>query len=79
MGVARDFYPRQQNYGRIATHLTTLTKKDAFSWTPEETLDFEQLKEGMCKAPIIIMPDLSKIFIVECDALGNGIGVVLMQ
>jgi hypothetical protein len=23
------------NYGRIATPLMTLTKKDAFSWTPE--------------------------------------------
>jgi len=32
------------NYGRIATPLTTLTKKDAFSWTPEVTKDFEQLK-----------------------------------
>jgi hypothetical protein len=36
-----------QNYGRIEAHLTPLTKKDAFSWTPEETKYFEQLKEVM--------------------------------
>jgi hypothetical protein len=67
-----------QNYGRIAAHLTTLTKKDAFSWTPKATKAFEQLKEVMCKAPILTTPDFTKTFIVECDASGNGIGVVLM-
>jgi len=56
-----------------------LTKKDEFSWTPEETKNFEQLKEVMCKAPVLSTPDFTKTFIVECDALGNGIGVVLMQ
>jgi hypothetical protein len=44
------------NYGRIETPLTTLTKKDAFSWTLEATQDFEQLKEVMCKAPLLTTP-----------------------
>jgi hypothetical protein len=57
----------------------TLTKEDAFSWTPEETKAFEQLKEVMCKAPVLTTTDFTKTFIVECDALGNGIGAVLMQ
>jgi hypothetical protein len=68
-----------RHYGRITTPLTTLTKKDAFSWTPEATKYFEQLKEVMCKYPILTTPDFTKTFIVECDASGNGIGVVLMQ
>jgi hypothetical protein len=68
-----------QHYGRIKAPLMTLTKKDAFSWTPEATKSFEQLKEVMCKAPVLTTPDFTKTFIVECDASGNGIGVVLMQ
>ena len=67
------------NYQRIVTPLTTITKKDAFSWTPEATQAFEQLKEDMCKALVLTTPDFIKTFIVECDASRNGIGVVLMQ
>ena len=54
-------------------------KKDAFSWTSEATKTFEHLKEAMCLALVLATPNFTKIFIVECDSLGNGIGVVLMQ
>ena len=68
-----------RHYGRITTSLMTLTKKYPFSWTPKATKSFEQLKEVMWKAPILTTLDFTKTFIVECDASGNGIGVILMQ
>ena len=68
-----------QNYGRIVAPITLLLKKYAFSWTPEAAQTFQQLKEAMCKAPVLAIPYFTKTFIVECDALGNGIGAVLMQ
>ena len=68
-----------KNYGRIVAPLTTLLKKDAFSWTPEATKVFEHLKEAMCQALVLATSDFTKPFIVECDASENGIGAVLMQ
>jgi hypothetical protein len=68
-----------KNYGRIAAPLTTLLKKDAFSWTPEATKAFDDIKQVMCIALVLSTPDFTKTIIVECDASGNGIGAILMQ
>eukprot|EP00253_Pinus_taeda_P029700 PITA_29700 len=68
-----------KNYGKIAEPLTTLLKKDEFSWTPEATKTFEHLKEAMCQALVLATLDFTKTFIVECDSSGNGIGAILMQ
>ncbi|MCO5566953.1 hypothetical protein L7F22_020636 [Adiantum nelumboides] len=33
----------------------------------------------MTSNPVIVLPDLRKSFVVQCDACGNSIGAVLMQ
>ena len=48
LGLTRYYHKFVKNYGRIETPLTTLLKKYAFSWTPEATKAFEDLKQVMC-------------------------------
>ena len=40
---------------------------------------FEKMKTIMSSYLVLALPDFSQPFIVECDASGDGLGVVFMQ
>ena len=54
-------------------------QKGAFSWTDTAQRAFDRLKEVMSSCPVLALSDFTQPFFLECDASGEGIGVVLMQ
>jgi hypothetical protein len=51
-----------KNYGKIATPLTALLKKNSFIWIPATTQDFQTLKMAMCTTLVLTLPDFTKTF-----------------
>ena len=67
-----------QGYGAITQPLTDLFKKDGFHWSNKALFSFNELKVVIAQPPILALLDFSKSFIIECDASGYGLEVVLM-
>ncbi|KAA3460972.1 reverse transcriptase [Gossypium australe] len=79
----------------LSDMLALLADFDDVFWTPKELppprlkdhriplLDeknvVKQLKEAICQAPMLVLPDFQETFCVETDACRQGVGVVLQQ
>nr|GFA21308.1 putative reverse transcriptase domain-containing protein [Tanacetum cinerariifolium] len=68
------------NFSKIAKPLTSLTQKNKkYEWDVEKEEAFQTLKDNLCNAPILSLPDGVEDFIVYFDASNQGLGCVLMQ
>nr|GFB74611.1 putative reverse transcriptase domain-containing protein [Tanacetum cinerariifolium] len=69
-----------EGFSQIAKPMTKLTqKKVKFEWGDKQEAAFQLLKQKLCSAPILALPEGSEDFIVYCDASNKGLGAVLMQ
>ncbi|WVZ63667.1 hypothetical protein U9M48_013281 [Paspalum notatum var. saurae] len=80
LGLAGYYRRFIESFSRIAKPMTSLLEKGVpFIWTKERQAAFDELKKRLTTAPVLTLPDLTKSFIVYCDASKEGFGCVLMR
>nr|GEU28712.1 putative reverse transcriptase domain-containing protein [Tanacetum cinerariifolium] len=80
LGLAGYYRRIIENFSKIAKPLTQLTQKNkAYVWGDKQEETFRILKEKLCNAPVLALPNVPNEFVVYCDASNQGFGCVLMQ
>ncbi|GJR00355.1 putative reverse transcriptase domain-containing protein [Tanacetum coccineum] len=80
LGIAGYYRRFIKGFSKIAKPMTKLTQKNVkFDWSEKEKAAFQLLKQKLCSAPILALPEGSENFMVYCDASRKGLGAVLMQ
>ncbi|GJV26821.1 putative nucleotidyltransferase, ribonuclease H [Tanacetum coccineum] len=69
-----------QDFSKIASSLTKLTKKNAhFVWGEEQEDAFNTLQKKLCEALILVLPEGTEDMVVYSEASYSGVGCILMQ
>lgn len=80
LGLAGYYRKFVKHFALITKPLTQLLKKgQLFIWTSEHEESFVALKQALCSAPVLALPDFTKTFCIETDACKTGVGAVLLQ
>ncbi|GKD78419.1 putative reverse transcriptase domain-containing protein [Tanacetum coccineum] len=80
LGLAGYYRRFIEGFSKIAKSMTKLTQKGIkFDWGEKEENAYQLIKQKLCSAPILVLPEGSEDFVVYCDASHKGLGAVLMQ
>jgi len=80
LGVMEYYRKFIQGYAAIAAPLHLMLRKGvAFTWSHDALVAFEALKEALCEAPVLALPDWDLPFILTTDWSRVAVGAVLSQ
>ncbi|GJZ14071.1 reverse transcriptase domain-containing protein [Tanacetum coccineum] len=80
LGLAGYYRRFIEGFSKIAKPLTKLTQENKkYIWGENQESAFQLLKQKLCEAPILVLPEGNDDFVVYCDASHQGLGAVLMQ
>lgn len=79
LGLAGFYRKFVKGFATITKPIYSAINTKPWTWTSECQEAFENLKEKLVSAPILVHPDFNKPFILECDASDYQIGIILSQ
>ena len=82
LGLAGYYRRFVAGFSRIAAPLHALTQlkdKQPLVWLPEHQQAFDTLKSALFAAPVLLLPDPDKQYVVNTDASDFAVGAVLQQ
>ena len=80
LGMAGYYRTFVKGFGQKVFLLTELTKKNTpWEWTAAHQAEFEDIKQCLTSAPILMLPRFNEPFTIRTDASDTGMGVVLTQ
>jgi hypothetical protein len=84
MGLCQYYSSYMPNFADIAAVITDLTKgvgpkNRKIVWSDACQKAFNTIKSLISSSPVLLMPDMTKPFRIECDASDYAVGAVLLQ
>ncbi|GKC34116.1 reverse transcriptase domain-containing protein [Tanacetum coccineum] len=80
LGLASYYRRFIKDFSKTAKSLTELTQKNKkYIWGENQESAFQLLKQKLCEALILALPEGNDDFVIYCDASHQGLGAILMQ
>ena len=80
LGLASYYRRFVAGFSTVAAPMFSLMRKDTpYEWGPQQNAAFHELKQALCKDPVLVAPNKDLPFILDTDASNTGLSAVLSQ